>query len=437
MPTLAQVASTTSETFVLNQTVTSNPVIEPLSGPADIDDLLDYFPDTVYQQGRDTHLYRFLTALCGDAGAALLKKQSYYARLSTEAEIVSFQDLDNFYTTNFKFRRLADESYEFDPSSQSLSSDEWNEAQQKDNMYRARMLDFFNATRLGNSPAGMALAGQSGSGVDVDIIEHYRYVFDQFSDDPLGITPYGTTVSTNEYVLFPRVLDQEGNGDEDFTFQTTRELVPVFTPPTLPTASRPITAPSVDLSVAYTWETTTDAKLLPEYERNMVDILDRLGPVGAYATIFEDQIRVTDVSAAAFGSSTRIEMIRYVQGQPDVSWPTVDETGNFFIVGGQEQPSGSMYGGTRELPIVFHTLESMYGYTNLALADSTYNSNSFYAGSISAPYLRYRSQQTGNFLSILLAIYPFLNNLPTSETFGVNQALAINNTPLTLTGGVL
>src|SRR4051812_34431915 len=106
MPNLLQLITSAGGDATLVEQPSDNPIVEPIGGPSDIDSLMDRFPENVYHKGRDTHLYRLLTALCGDAGAGLIKKQAFVARLFSEAEIVNFEDLDKFYAGHFKFKRL-------------------------------------------------------------------------------------------------------------------------------------------------------------------------------------------------------------------------------------------------------------------------------------------------------------------------------------------
>src|SRR5687767_3676974 len=109
MPSLHSLLSSSSTVFT-----DQAPQIEPLDGPTRTMEIMDRFPEAVYQQGPDTHLFKFMEALCGDAGAGLIKKQSYLARLADEAEILQYTDLDNFYVQHFSFRRLRNEIYDLD-----------------------------------------------------------------------------------------------------------------------------------------------------------------------------------------------------------------------------------------------------------------------------------------------------------------------------------
>jgi hypothetical protein len=83
--------------------------------------------------------------------------------------------------------------------------------------------------------------------------------------------------------------------------------------------------------------------------------------------------------------------------------------------------------------VVFHTVEGIHAYTDNALSDANYNSVNFYNNNV-PPFETYRSEQIGAFGRLLGSIYTFLQNLPTDTTFGAENALAVQNTPLVLEG---
>src|SRR3954468_54036 len=171
MPTLQQLTDQpgADPPLVVDQASTNQ--IEPLAGPVSIDDLMDRFPDTVYDQSRDTHLFKFISALCGDSGAGLLKKQTFLARLRNEGDLLTFRDLDTFYVQHLRFPRLRSEMYPtLDPSTDILTKSEWDEIQRCDLLYYHRVQLFMHSTRLGSTPQGMQLAAEAGSGVHCDVI---------------------------------------------------------------------------------------------------------------------------------------------------------------------------------------------------------------------------------------------------------------------------
>jgi hypothetical protein len=205
MPNLSQL--NISPTGAVVYTVNANPIVEPLDGPNNISQLLDRFPSSIYHTGTDSRLYKFLLALCGDSGAGMLKKLSLQARLKNEGPLLIWHDLDTFYANVFNFPRLKSEIYTYDPANMALEKQVWDKISEADRSYQRRVIDFFHGTRYGNSPYGVALVAKAGSGQDIDVIENYRYLFDQRSDDILGITKQGDSSSVSEFVLQPRILD--------------------------------------------------------------------------------------------------------------------------------------------------------------------------------------------------------------------------------------
>jgi hypothetical protein len=187
-------------------TINANPIVEPLDGPNSIRELLDRFPETLYHTGTDSRLYKFLLALCGDSGAGMLKKLSLQSRLKNEGPLLIWHDLDTYYANIFSFPRLKSEVYNYDPANMALEKQVWDRISEADRSYQRRVIDFFHGTRYGNSPYGMALVAKAGSGQDIDIVENYRWIFDQMSDDILGLSKQGDSTSTSEFVLQPRIL---------------------------------------------------------------------------------------------------------------------------------------------------------------------------------------------------------------------------------------
>lgn len=381
--------------------VASSPVVEPLGGPKSPADLMDRFPAAVYAQGTDTHLYKLIETLCGDAGAGLLQKQTYIARLQGEAEILSFKDLDTFYTQHFRFNRIRPEIYSLDADTQSMTQAELDDVRLKDDRYKHRVQDFFNATRLGNSPSGMALAAKAGSGVEVEVRENYKAIFDKYSDLPLGLRYWGQSQSVFEFVLMPRLDASGGVLNDEYAFEAENVSVVNVTFPVPGTAARPqtytapvktskvfMTKPDYIAGLALIGETTEGWYYLsPDIHRNMLDVLDRLRPVGALMTVLPQPFRHLVVGVSGVGeSSERMSLARFVNGRSDVNWPAVDRVNAFFVQGGIENEAQQFADSAVDLPVVFHTIESVTAYTDHALNDPYYNTSQFYvAPDTSAP----------------------------------------------------
>jgi hypothetical protein len=237
MPTLNEIiagaAGGTTTVFT-----TDNIVIEPLDGPTSVEEVMDRFPEEVYQQGHDSHLYRLLQALCGDAGAGLAKKQAYAARLSYEAEFVNFDVLDDVYVAQFRFQRLRSETYPYHVDADALTPTQWDQVLLADQSYYHRVQEWWEAVRYGTSQEAMRLAASAGTGIDCDVAPQYRFIFDLYSDLPLGLKPEGITNSCEEFTVIPRFLP----GD-DVSYMTDYEQMWTFTPPALNNTLRPVPAP--------------------------------------------------------------------------------------------------------------------------------------------------------------------------------------------------
>ena len=433
MPTLAQLSGSSTANPSIVTIQTNNPVVEPLDGPTSVDDVMDRFPPEVYQQGRDTHLYRYLSALGGDSGAGLIKNMTFSIRLYLEAEGMFFHALDQFFAGQFNFNRLASETYYFDTSG-GLTPEEWNVVLLADQSYKQRIIEYFTATRHGNSPEGMRVMGQAGTGIECDLIENYKWIFDQLSDDPLGLVPQGYTASTSEFILIPKFLNLSTDiYDEGFEQMLT--WTPNITPASF-TTTRPATGSAASAS-GRTYSTSARTMLNPDVERNAIDLFDQLSSVGTIATILpvNSQFLNVPIAGIPFASSTRLNVSRFVTGQAGVPWPAVNATGNNFIQAGFENEAGYYYGSQRDLPVVFHTIESIHAYTDAALGDPTYGTDAFYDTSSGfAPFQQFESEFVGNYSAMLTAIFPFLLNQNPSNDYSASEALAAQNTPLAMEG---
>jgi hypothetical protein len=136
---------------------------------------LDHFDENVYRADPSSRLYKFMDALCGDAGAGSLKKEIFAARLGAALEGIYFSDLDYIFGNVQFLSRTQSESYEWEPVSQSLTSEKWDEVRVKDAWYRARIKDFFVACTYGGTPDGIRMAVQAATSADCDIQEVWRY----------------------------------------------------------------------------------------------------------------------------------------------------------------------------------------------------------------------------------------------------------------------
>jgi hypothetical protein len=186
----------------LTQTVDQTAVVEPLQGSDKLESALEIFPDSIYHKGLSSHLVKLLYTVLGPAGVALVQQDYLQARLIYEEHGINNSDLDAFYGDPFSFGRILSEFPASDATGM-LTADEWETLISQDASYRNRAIDFLHGVRLGNSPAGLELVARSGVGRGVQVVEQYKYLFDQHSDDPLGLYNYGQTTSTEELVILP------------------------------------------------------------------------------------------------------------------------------------------------------------------------------------------------------------------------------------------
>jgi hypothetical protein len=189
---------------IYTASVDQNLYVEALGGPASMQQYLARFPETVYSHALDSHLYILLYSLVGPAGAGFLRKQYLEARLQLEESNVSGSDLDSLYASPFQFARLADETYEVDSETSLLPADQRQQLLSYDASFRNRAQEWLAAIRAGGTPLGIRLAASSGLAQPVDVVENYKFLYDQYSDIPLGIPYQGQSLSLNEIILLPR-----------------------------------------------------------------------------------------------------------------------------------------------------------------------------------------------------------------------------------------
>lgn len=222
-------------TFVDN--VPQSFFIEPLGGATQPANYLDRFPDEIYNKSPDSNLLALLYTLMGPAGFGWLLQNYLQARLETEDSGLSTVDLDALYTDPFGLARLAEETYTYDTNGL-LTADQQTQVAQSDASYRNRALDFLSGARAGATLLGVTLAAQSGAGRPVEVIENYVALYDQYSDDPLGVPYIGSTLSTEEIIVVPN-NDRPTSAQQTLTVQVvnvTNPLLPAANPEAYPTS---------------------------------------------------------------------------------------------------------------------------------------------------------------------------------------------------------
>lgn len=168
-----------------------------------------HFDPQVFKTDESSRLYKFVDALAGDVGAGQLKKQLLLTRLSANLDTMYFGDLDASFGNIEGLTRLVSETYVYDPTSNLLTSDQWNEIQVKDAWYRQRIRDFFQACSMGGTPDGIRMMLRAALGVDCDVFELWRYIDDYNryveTEFQVEVTAYGRLSPSirNEFVVRP------------------------------------------------------------------------------------------------------------------------------------------------------------------------------------------------------------------------------------------
>lgn len=419
-----------SNQLVENPTYTGflsgNLTVEPLGGPKNVKLYTDRFPDEIYHKAPESHLIRFLTALIGPAGIGSLRKDSLNARLILEASGLELFDLDSFYANPLSFPRILEESYLEDPSGL-LPSEALAQIRSTDSRYKNRVLDFISGAKAGNSPFGMRLVAKSGLGHDAQIIENYKYLFDQHSDDPIGFDYYGKTLSTEEMIVLPsrevsrsEVQTVEITGDPtggNFTLvykgrvtatidwdadslqvQEKLEDLPTIGQDNVQVTGGPAplnpfiitfrgalagedvfqlrsgntlsggVTPKVLIATRSggyeSWDETVN--ISSRLKKNLQEALDRVKPMTTIPTLSAGKgTQSRQIWNKAFASSEYNEVIRYVTGTSKVAWPTVDKV--FWIERDVEKEAPRAPQELRHHYEGFHNVKSVASYYETAL----------------------------------------------------------------------
>jgi len=160
-----------------------------------------HFSESFWKLDNDSIVFKILDALCGDSGAGNNKKALFVSRLQSSLDSTYFQDLDSFYFGVLGFPRHLSESYDYNPYSNALTTEQWIEVQIKDAKYRARCLDLMSALNHGTSPFGVRMACKAVTGVDCDVFELWKYLDDSAYRSGLLINDTGkaTTPSSASF----------------------------------------------------------------------------------------------------------------------------------------------------------------------------------------------------------------------------------------------
>lgn len=463
--------------------------IRPLGGPENALTYFDAFPEEVYTRSPDSHLVKFLFTLLGPSGAGWLRKNYLQARLRLEDYGLELFDLDAFFGNPFKFGRIFDEVYDQDPNGL-LSQEAWDRIRSRDTQYRNRALDFLSGVRLGNTPLGMEFVAKSGLGHSVEIIENYKYLYDEHSDDPKGLVFYGKTRSTEEMVVLPRrevsiseiqTISITGgptggsfkiNFNGEFTnhiafdasaatIQQFLETLSAINPgdvivsggpgPNLPwkinftgsLASQDVpqigtanyltgavgATPLITTRTTQNGVSATDeiAFISPRNQYHLQQALDRIRPVTTIPTFGSAPgLLSQQVWNKVIATSEYDEVVRYVTGNTNISWPA--RTGSFWIENGTEHQAPRSFDGLSYHYQGWHTPSKVIAYNEGLLADPSYPTGSWSATTLE----QYKSEHMGAFSPLQRLVIPFLESEPIDGKYNVERVLADYVEPLTI-----
>lgn len=161
---------------------------------------MEHFDENVYVADSTTLLYKFMDAMCGDAGAGSLKKEVFLQRLSGAIAGIYGSDLDYIFGNVHFLSRAPSESYDYDTMVQMLTSDQWDEVMVKDAWFRARITEFFNACTSGGTVDGIRQAVHAALSVDCEVMENWRYIDNFGLGENVGRAPFS---ARNEATIVP------------------------------------------------------------------------------------------------------------------------------------------------------------------------------------------------------------------------------------------
>jgi hypothetical protein len=249
---------------------------------------LDNFSEDIYNTSPDSRFYKFLYSLLGAAGLGQLKINYFYARLQFEEHGLNLNQLDKFYGNPLRFGRSTDELYTDDYKGL-LSKEAWDELKSSDQSYKTRTSDYMAAARMGPTPEGMRLAAKSGLGHDAQIVENYKSIFNEHTDQVFDYNFVPTARSNGTYNL------------EEFTV--------------LPNDNQSTEITEIDSEIQHLIKSATD----------------NLKPINTIQTI-QTGLATTDVvqTRATLASSEFHQTVRLVTGAENVPWPTTADSSNAF-----------------------------------------------------------------------------------------------------------
>lgn len=151
-------------------------VTDPLLPPSSTSQMLDHFPEQVYDLSAESHVSRLLKVILGDTGTGQLRKRYAYSHMSQYLLTSHYYDLDHLYAEVFGLKRLFRERLDLDVYNGSATDEEWERVNAADASYRARVEAFSRAIALAGTPTGLGLAASAVLGSEVRVYESYEFL---------------------------------------------------------------------------------------------------------------------------------------------------------------------------------------------------------------------------------------------------------------------
>jgi hypothetical protein len=154
----------------------------------------------------------------------------------------------------------------------------------------------------------------------------------------------------------------------------------------------------------------------PREQYHLQQAIDRIKAVTTIPTTAASPGLLTVQPArSVYSSSEFVEVVRFVTGNPAVTWPSAD--GHFWVQRYTELEAPRAFGTERHHYQGFHNLSAMTAYSDAAVADAI----NYEAGTIAQENL---SEHIGQFGSAQRALYPALGNIDSDLRFTADRGAA-------------
>ena len=172
------------------------------------------FATEVYRiDDASTHIFKLMYTLL-ELGLGQVSVWQDEAQNSESIAGTKFSDLDSMFSFT-GIVRLPGELYDYDPYSDQLTSDQWNEILTKDSLFRIRIMKFLQSLLRGGTLEGVQMMAEAASGVECQVFEMWRVIS---GGGLTEATPLGRRDSdgnlllnlANEFVVVPLEAIDEG-----------------------------------------------------------------------------------------------------------------------------------------------------------------------------------------------------------------------------------